>query len=61
VGAGRRYAQEVLDVGRAHGVELEIDDMRRLWFRRGRSRGVPAPTNELVTSLVLAKQTARLA
>jgi 2-dehydropantoate 2-reductase len=89
---GRRCAQEALAVGRACGVELEIDDCdayvreyglaiadahpsvlldllagRRTeveWIngavpRAGAAVGVPAPTNELVTSLVLAKQCAR--
>jgi 2-dehydropantoate 2-reductase len=88
---GRRCAQEALDVGRACGVELEIDDVdayvrqyglaiadsrpavlldlqagRRCeveWIngsvpREGAKVGVPAPTNELVTALVLAKQAA---
>ena len=91
---GRRCAQEALDVGRACGVALEIDDCDAYvreyglaiadarpsvlldllagrpceveWIngavpREGARVDVPAPTNELVTSLVLAKQAARLA
>ena len=89
---GRRCAQEALDVGRACGVALEIDDCDAYvreyglaiadarpsvlldllagkrceveWIngavpREGAAVGVPAPTNELVTALVLAKQAAR--
>jgi len=88
---GSRCAQEALDVGRACGVQLEIEDCesyvreyglaisdarpsvlldllagRRCeveWIhgsvpRKGADVGVPAPTNALVTSLVLAKQAA---
>jgi 2-dehydropantoate 2-reductase len=83
-----RCAQETLDVARASGVELEIDDCELYvreygsairgarpsllldllagrpteveWIngsvpREGAKVGVPAPTNELITTLVLAK------
>jgi 2-dehydropantoate 2-reductase len=86
-----RCAQETLDVARASGVELEIDDCERYireygsairgarpsvlldllagrrteveWIngsvpREGAKVGVPAPTNELITTLVLAKERA---
>jgi 2-dehydropantoate 2-reductase len=86
---GRRCAHEALDVGRASGVALEIDDVDGYvreyglaiggshpsvlldlqagrpceveWIngsvpREGAKVGVSAPTNELVTSFVLAKQ-----
>ena len=89
---GSRCAREALDVGRACGVRLEIEDCetyvrdyglpirgarpsvlldllagRRCeveWIhgsvaRKGKEVGVPAPANELVTALVLAKQAAR--
>jgi 2-dehydropantoate 2-reductase len=88
----RRCAQEALDVGRACGVALEIDDCAAYvrdygvpiadarpsllldllagkpteveWIngsvvRRGAALGVPAPANELITTLVLAKQRGR--
>ncbi len=86
-----RCAQEALDVARASGVDLEIDDCERYvrdygsairdarpsvlldllagrpteveWIngsvpREGAKVGVPAPTNELIATLVLAKQRA---
>jgi 2-dehydropantoate 2-reductase len=86
-----RCAQEALDVARASGVALEIDDCERYvrdygsairdaqpsvlldllagrpteveWIngsvpREGAKVGVPAPTNELITTLVLAKERA---
>jgi 2-dehydropantoate 2-reductase len=88
-----RCAQETLDVGRARGVRLEIDDAAAYvreyglkiagarpsllldllagkpteveWIngsvpRVGADVGVPAPVNELVTTLVLAKQATAL-
>ncbi|HST24731.1 MAG TPA: 2-dehydropantoate 2-reductase [Gaiellaceae bacterium] len=88
-----RCAQEALDVGRACGVALEIDDCATYvrdyglaiagarpsllldllagrpteveWIngsvpQRGATVGVPAPTNELITTLVLAKSGRRL-
>jgi 2-dehydropantoate 2-reductase len=84
-----RCAQEALDVGRACGVDLDIDDCEAYvrdygsaipdarpsllldllagrpteveWIngsvvREGARAGVPAPANELITALVLAKQ-----
>jgi 2-dehydropantoate 2-reductase len=84
-----RCAQETLDVARANGVDLEIDDCERYvreygsairgarpsllldllagrpteveWIngavpRYGTRVGVPAPANELITALVLAKE-----
>ena len=86
-----RCAEEALDVARARGVELEIDDCERYvrdygsairgarpsvlldllagrpteveWIngsvpREGARVGVSAPTNELITTLVLAKERA---
>jgi 2-dehydropantoate 2-reductase len=86
-----RCAQEALDVARASGISLDIDDCERYvhdfgraipgarpsllldllagrrseieWIngavvREGRAAGVAAPTNELITSLVLAKEAA---
>src|SRR5262245_50298190 len=43
-----RCAQEVVDVGHARGVALEIREAAKV--------GLPAPANELTTKLVLAKQ-----
>jgi 2-dehydropantoate 2-reductase len=86
-----RCAEEALDVARASGVELDVDDCERYvrdygsairgarpsvlldllagrsteveWIngsvpREGARVGVPAPTNELITTLVLAKERA---
>lgn len=88
-----RCAQETLDVARANGVDLEIDDCERYvreygsairgarpsllldllagrpteveWIngavpRYGSRVGVPAPTNELITAMVLATQRRRV-
>lgn len=84
-----RCAEEALDVGRASGIVLDIDDCDRYvrdfgraipgarpsllldllagrpceieWIngaiaRRGETMGIPVPTNELVTALVLGKE-----